>query len=135
MPKPSAAALPKLLEAIVFDEKGLVPAIAQQVGTQEVLMTAWMNREAIEKTLTTGHVHYWSRSRKKLWRKGESSGQTQELVDLHLDCDGDAVLLTVDQKGVACHTGRRRCFFRAWRGDKLETVEDVLVDPKELYKD
>ena len=98
-------------------------------------MTAWMNREAIEKTLETGQVHYWSRSRSRLWRKGERSKQIQALVDFRIDCDGDAVLVTVEQKGVACHTGRRHCFFRAVRGGKLETVEDVLVDPEELYKD
>ena len=127
-------ALPEILETILFDQNGLVPAIAQQDGTGEVLMMAWMNREAIEKTLATGQVHYWSRSRKQLWRKGEASGQTQTLIDFRLDCDGDTVLVTVDQKGVACHTGRRHCFFRAVRGSKLENVDDVLVDPKNLYE-
>ncbi len=135
MPKSAADALPEVFDAIAFDSDGLVPAIAQQDGTGEVLMTAWMNREAIEKTLQTGQVHYWSRSRSRLWRKGENSKQTQALVDFRIDCDGDAVLVTVEQKGVACHTGRRHCFFRAVRGGKLETVEDVLVDPEELYKD
>ncbi len=135
MPKTAADALPEVLAAIAFDADGLVPAIAQQDGTGEVLMTAWMNREAIEKTLETGQVHYWSRSRSRLWRKGERSKQIQALVDFRIDCDGDAVLVTVEQKGVACHTGRRHCFFRAVRGGKLETVEDVLVDPEELYKD
>jgi len=134
MPSAWADALPEILETVLFDQNGLVPAIAQQDGTGEVLMMAWMNREAIEKTLATGQVHYWSRSRKQLWRKGESSGQTQTLIDFRLDCDGDTVLVTVNQKGVACHTGRRHCFFRAVRGGKLENVEDVLVDPKNLYK-
>jgi len=134
MPSAWADALPEILETVLFDQNGLVPAIAQQDGTGEVLMMAWMNREAIEKTLATGQVHYWSRSRKQLWRKGESSGQTQRLIDFRLDCDGDTVLVTVNQKGVACHTGRRHCFFRAVRGGKLENVEDVLVDPKNLYK-
>lgn len=124
----------KLLEAIAFDGNGLVTAVAQQAETGEVLMVAWMNREAVEKTLATGDVHYWSRSRKQLWRKGETSGQTQKLVDFRLDCDGDTVLLTVDQKGVACHTGRRQCFFRALRRGELEIVEDVLVDPEKLYE-
>ncbi|PCJ59553.1 MAG: phosphoribosyl-AMP cyclohydrolase [Rhodospirillaceae bacterium] len=134
MPSAWDDALPEILETVLFDQNGLVPAIAQQDGTGEVLMMAWMNREAIKKTLATGQVHYWSRSRKQLWRKGESSGQTQTLIDFRLDCDGDTVLVTVEQKGVACHTGRQSCFFRAVRGGKLENVEDVLVDPKNLYK-
>ena len=134
MPSAWADALPEILDTVLFDPNGLVPAIAQQDGTGEVLMMAWMNSEAIEKTLTTGQVHYWSRSRKQLWRKGEASGQTQTLIDFRLDCDGDTVLVTVDQKGVACHTGRKNCFFRAVRGGKLENVEDVLVDPTKLYE-
>ncbi|MEQ9042541.1 MAG: phosphoribosyl-AMP cyclohydrolase [Alphaproteobacteria bacterium] len=135
MPKSPADALPEVLKTIAFNADGLVVAIAQEEGSGEVLMTAWMNREAVEKTLQTGQVHYWSRSRNRLWRKGERSGQVQSLVEFRIDCDGDAVLMIVQQKGVACHTGRRRCFFRAVRGGKLETVEDVLVDPQDLYKD
>ncbi|MCE2510542.1 MAG: phosphoribosyl-AMP cyclohydrolase [Alphaproteobacteria bacterium] len=134
MPNAPADALPDIFEAVAFNADGLVPVIAQQEGSGEILMTAWMNRQAIEKTLETGQVHYWSRSRGRLWRKGERSGQTQTLIDFRIDCDGDAVLVIVEQKGVACHTGRRHCFFRAVRGGKLETVEDVLVDPEELYK-
>jgi phosphoribosyl-AMP cyclohydrolase len=99
-----------------------------------VLMLAWMNRLAVERTLASGEVHYWSRSRMKLWHKGETSGQTQRLVELRVDCDGDTLLLLVDQKGVACHTGRRNCFFRAVRDGKLETIADVIVDPAKLYK-
>lgn len=122
-----------ILEAIAFDGDGLVPAIAQQNGSGEVLMMAWMNAEAVRETLATGEVCYWSRSRASLWRKGESSGQTQKLVDMRLDCDGDTLLLLVDQKGVACHTGRRNCFFRALRGGRLETIAEVEVDPETLY--
>ena len=123
----------ELLAEIAFDRDGLVAAVAQQHDTGEVLMMAWMNREAVERTLATGEVHYWSRSRMKLWRKGESSGQNQRLVELRVDCDGDTLLLLVDQKGVACHTGRRNCFFRAARNGKLETIADIVVDPKTLY--
>jgi len=121
------------LAAIAFDADGLVPAIAQQHDSGEVLMMAWMNRDAVTETLRTGNVCYWSRSRARLWRKGESSGQTQKLVDFRIDCDGDTLLLLVDQKGVACHTGRHNCFFSAVRGDHLETIAPVAVDPKTLY--
>lgn len=118
---------------IAFNGEGLVPAIAQQHDTGEVLMLAWMNRAAIEETLKTGQACYWSRSRLRLWRKGESSGQVQRLVELRIDCDGDTVLLLVDQTGVACHTGRRNCFFRAVRGGAVETIAAVEVDPSKLY--
>jgi phosphoribosyl-AMP cyclohydrolase len=122
-----------VLAAIEFNGDGLVPAIAQQHDSGEVLMLAWMNRAAIEETLATGAVCYWSRSRQGLWRKGETSGQTQRLVELRVDCDGDTVLLLVDQKGVACHTGRRNCFFRALRGETLATIAEPLVAPEALY--
>lgn len=122
-----------ILDAIVFDEHGLVPAVAQQHDSGEVLMLAWMNRAAVEETLRTGRVCYWSRSRGALWRKGETSGQVQALVELRVDCDGDAVLLQVEQTGVACHTGRRSCFFRAARGGTLATIAGPLVDPARLY--
>lgn len=122
------------LAAIKFNEDGLVPAIAQQHDTGEVLMMAWMNAEAVKETLETGRVCYWSRSRKGLWRKGETSGQQQRLVELLIDCDGDTLLVKVDQDGVACHTGRRTCFYTAARGDDLVEVEQVKIDPKELYK-
>jgi phosphoribosyl-AMP cyclohydrolase len=101
-----------LLAALRFDADGLVPAIAQAHGTGEVLMLAYMTREALEETLATGRVCYWSRSRQRLWRKGESSGHVQRLVSLALDCDGDALLLQVEQAGPACHTGARSCFYR-----------------------
>ena len=129
--EPDAAA--RFLDAVRFDAKGLVPCIAQQHDTGEVLMMAWMNAEAVAETLTTGRVCYFSRSRNALWRKGETSGQQQRLVDLRLDCDGDTLLALVDQDGVACHTGRRNCFFRAIRNGALTTIADALVDPKALY--
>ena len=122
-----------VLDAIHFDAAGLVPAIAQQHDTGEVLMVAWMNRAALEETLATGRVCYWSRSRGKLWRKGESSGQEQHLVELRLDCDGDTILLLVDQTGVACHTGRRSCFYRAMRDGALVEIAAPAVSPDTLY--
>jgi phosphoribosyl-AMP cyclohydrolase len=122
-----------VLAAIAWDAQGLVPAIAQQHDTGEVLMTAWMNRDAVRETLATGRICYWSRSRRQLWRKGESSGQVQRLKELRVDCDGDTLLLLVDQEGVACHTGRRSCFFRAWRDGALVTIAEPLVAPEQLY--
>jgi phosphoribosyl-AMP cyclohydrolase len=122
-----------LLAAIEFNSDGLVPAIAQQHDSGEVLMLAWMNRAAIEETLASGAVCYWSRSRQRLWRKGETSGQTQRLVEFRVDCDGDTVLLLVDQTGVACHTGRRNCFFRTLRGETLTTIAEPVVAPSSLY--
>jgi phosphoribosyl-AMP cyclohydrolase len=116
-----------------YDDNGLIPAIAQQHDTGEVLMMAWMNRAAVEETLRTGRVCYWSRSRKSLWRKGETSGQHQRLVELRVDCDADTLLLLVDQHGAACHTGRRNCFFRAMRGGELVKIAERIADPGELY--
>ena len=124
---------PPLLHAIRFDAQGLVPCIAQQHDTGEVLMMAWMNAEAVAETLATGRVCYYSRSRKGLWRKGESSGQVQRLVDLRLDCDGDALLALVDQTGVACHTGRRSCFYFAMRDGELAEITQPEVSPEALY--
>ncbi len=121
-------------DAIRFDDNGLVPAIAQQHDSGEVLMMAWMNRDAVSETLRTGRVCYWSRSRQALWRKGESSGQTQRLVEMRIDCDGDTLLLLVDQHGVACHTGRRSCFYNAVRDGRVEVIAEPEVDPEELYK-
>jgi len=122
-----------VVEAIRFNADGLVPAIAQQHDTGEVLMMAWMNRDAVTETLRTGRVCYWSRSRAKLWRKGESSGQEQTVKDFRWDCDADTVLVLVDQKGVACHTGRRSCFFNASRDGRPEVIAKVKIDPKKLY--
>jgi phosphoribosyl-AMP cyclohydrolase len=123
-----------LFDAIAFNADGLVPAIAQQHDTGEILMFAWMNRTAVEQTLATGQAVYWSRSRARLWRKGESSGQTQRLVALRMDCDGDALLMLVDQTGVACHTGRRSCFFREARDGGWAIIADVEINPETLYR-
>ncbi len=120
-------------EALSLDERGLLPAVAQQHDTGEVLMVAWMSRAAVEATLATGEAHYWSRSRGRLWRKGETSGQTQRVVEMRLDCDGDTLLLRVDQQGVACHTGRRTCFYRRLDGEALVTLEPPSRDPALLY--
>ncbi len=122
-----------VLAAICFDAQGLVPAIAQQHDTGEVLMLAWMNREAVTETLATGRVCYFSRSRGKLWRKGETSAQVQHLRELRVDCDGDTLLLLVEQDGVACHTGRRSCFDRAVRDGALMEIAAPLVSPEHLY--
>jgi phosphoribosyl-AMP cyclohydrolase len=117
-----------------FNQDGLLPAIAQQHDSGEALMMAWMNEEALNETLATGRVCYWSRSRGKLWRKGESSGQVQRLREMRFDCDGDTILLLVDQTGPACHSGRRSCFYNAVRGDQLVVIDDPMIDPKTLYR-
>ena len=122
-----------VLAAIRFDANGLVPAVAQQHDSGEVLMLAWMNRAAAAETLATGRVCYFSRSRNALWRKGETSGQVQHLRELRVDCDGDTLLLLVDQDGVACHTGRRSCFYRAARDGALVEIAAPLVSPESLY--
>lgn len=122
------------IDGLTFDADGLIPAIAQQHDTGEVLMMAWMNRESIGETLQGKRVVYWSRSRKSLWRKGDSSGQVQHLIELRVDCDRDCLLLLVDQIGVACHTGRRNCFFTAIRDNNPMVVADVIIDPSNLYK-
>ncbi len=122
-----------MLDDIRFDEAGLVAAVAQQHDTGQVLMLAWMNQDAVTETLATGQVCYWSRSRQTLWRKGERSGQTQRLIEFRIDCDGDAVLLLVDQTGVACHTGRRSCFYRAAADGVLVEIATPLISPAELY--
>ena len=127
-PPVSPAAIEKLIESIAFDANGLVAAIAQRHGSGEVLMMAWMNREAVRETLETGRVTYWSRSRKALWRKGESSGHVQTLRSFRIDCDGDALLLGVDQIGAACHTNRPNCFFQEVREDGLVTISEPLED-------
>jgi phosphoribosyl-AMP cyclohydrolase len=127
------AAIERALSEISFDREGLVPAVAQQHDTGEVLMLAWMNREAVRASLSEGRACYWSRSRRRLWRKGETSGQVQLLRELRLDCDGDALLLLVDQQGVACHTGRRSCFFRGWRGDGWVVLAEPVIAPERLY--
>lgn len=137
METPTLSAVPalpaELAREIAFDRDGLVPAIAQAHDSGEVLMVAWMNAEALARTLASGQVCYWSRSRQALWRKGETSGQGQRLVELRIDCDGDVLLLLVEQTGVACHTGRRSCFFRAMRDGALVTIAEVLIPPETLY--
>jgi len=125
----------RALSEITFGTDGLVTAVAQQHDTGEVLMVAWMNRDAVRVTLTEARVCYWSRSRQKLWRKGETSGQVQYLREMRLDCDGDTLLLLVDQHGVACHTGRRNCFFRSWRGGEWSEIAAPEVAPEALYPD
>ena len=127
-------ALTEALDNLRFNDDGLVPAIAQQHDSGEVLMMAWMNRDAIQETLSTGQVCYWSRSRQALWRKGESSGQTQQLIEMRIDCDGDTLLLKVEQQGPACHTGRRDCFFWRVDGDTVTLDKTPLIDPDQLYK-
>ncbi len=123
------------LDEVLWDEQGLVPAIAQDAGTGEVLMFAWMNREALALTAESGHAVYWSRSRGRLWHKGEESGHTQKVLDLRVDCDKDVVLLKIEQiGGIACHTGRRSCFFNRLETSGWRDVEPVLKDPKEIYK-
>ncbi|MFG6137059.1 phosphoribosyl-AMP cyclohydrolase [Halomonas sp. B23F22_10] len=125
--------LGEILDAIRFNDDGLIPAIAQQHDSGEVLMMAWMNREALEETLATGRVCYWSRSKGKLWRKGESSGQQQHLRSATLDCDGDTLLMQVDQTGPACHSGRRSCFYVSLEGDEARIISAPLIDPETLY--
>ena len=121
------------LDELKLSPDGLIPAIAQDADSGEVLMMAWMNKEAIEETLANGQVCYWSRSRQSLWRKGESSGQTQKLIAFFYDCDGDTLLLKVKQKGVACHTGRRSCFYKKVQDGKVIDCLPVVIDPAELY--
>lgn len=140
-PRPAgAAAAPEAagwLDEVRWNDDGLVAAIAQDAGSGEVLMLAWMNRESLAETLALGHAVYWSRSRARLWRKGEASGHVQRVREIRLDCDGDAVLLKVDQQGgIACHTGRRSCFFRSLDADRAQwrEVEPVLKDPGEIYR-
>jgi phosphoribosyl-AMP cyclohydrolase len=125
----------KWLNDIKWDEQGLVAVIAQDAASGAVLMFAWMNREALEKTATIGQAVYWSRSRRKLWHKGEESGHFQKVIEIRTDCDNDVVLLKIEQVGgIACHTGRKSCFFQRLDEGCWEPVEPVLKDPKEIYK-
>ena len=124
------------LDTVRWNADGLVPAIAQDAGSGRVLTLAWMNRESLERTAATGEAHYWSRSRRKLWRKGESSGHVQRVREIRLDCDDDAILLVVEQAGgIACHTGRERCFHKRLEDGAWRDVDPVLRDPKEIYGD
>ncbi len=126
------------LDDVKWDADGLVPAIAQEIGSNDVLMFAFMNREALAKTVELGEAVYFSRSRNRLWHKGEESGHTQKVHELRLDCDADVVLLKVEQlghtPGIACHTGRHSCFFRKLEGGEWKAVEPVLKDPERIYK-
>jgi len=129
------------LDEVKWDANGLVPAIAQEVGSNDVLMLAFMNREALAKTAELGEAHYWSRSRGRLWKKGEESGNVQKVKELRLDCDNDVVLLKVEQGGaapgeptIACHTGRHSCFFQRYEGGAWRAVEPVLKEPGRIYR-
>jgi phosphoribosyl-AMP cyclohydrolase len=123
------------LDQVAWTSEGLVPAIAQEAATGKVLMFAWMNRDALRLTKETGNAVYWSRSRQKLWHKGEESGHWQKVTDIRLDCDNDVVLLTVEQQGgIACHTGRHSCFFQRLDGNDWKTVEPMLKEPGQIYK-
>lgn len=130
---------PAWLDDVEFDAHGLIPAIAQDAATGHILMVAWMNRDSLLETAATGRAVYWSRSRKKLWRKGEESGHVQKVSELRLDCDGDVILLKIEQVGgIACHTGRASCFYRRLDGEASDaawtTVDPVLKDPELIYK-
>ena len=128
------AALRDVLDALHFSADGLIPAIAQQHDTGEVVMVGYMNRATLEETLTTGRVCYYSRSRNRVWRKGEESGNVQMLRDLRIDCDGDALLLAVDQRGPACHTGQRSCFYLKVDGDRVVVTDVPLQRPEDMYR-
>ncbi len=122
------------LEDIKWDNDGLVPAIAQDAKTGQILMVAWMNREALELTVNENRAVYWSRSRQKLWRKGEESGHVQELVELRLDCDSDVIMMKVNQvANIACHTGRTSCFYRVLENGQWQIVDKVVKDPRDIY--
>ncbi|MEZ8132403.1 MAG: phosphoribosyl-AMP cyclohydrolase [Polaribacter sp.] len=122
------------LDDIKWDNDGLLPAIAQDAETGRILMMAWMNREALELTVNENRAIYWSRSRQKLWRKGEESGHLQELIELRLDCDSDVILMKVNQiANIACHTGRTSCFYRVLQNGEWQTVDKVIKDPKDIY--
>ncbi len=123
------------LDEIRWTEEGLVPVIAQQTGTGRVVMFAWMNRESLALTVEKGYAVYWSRSRNRLWRKGEESGHQQKVINIQLDCDEDVILLEIEQQGgIACHTGRESCFYRQLIHDEWKAVEPVLKNPNEIYK-
>jgi len=123
------------LNEVKWDAQGLVPVIAQDAASGDVLMFAWMNREALERTAQCGEAVYWSRSRRKLWHKGEESGHTQKVREMRIDCDNDVILLKIEQTGgIACHTGRRSCFFQRYESGQWSSVDPVLKDPSEIYK-
>ena len=124
-----------VLDQLMWNESGLVPAIAQRASDGRVLMVAWMNREALQQTISSGEAVYWSRSRKKIWHKGEESGHTQKVLDLRIDCDSDVVRLTIEQAGgIACHTGRESCFYKRYQNGQWSEVDPVLKAPDEIYR-
>ena len=123
------------IDEVSWDNDGLVPAIAQDAESGVVLMVAWMNREALQLTIDENRAIYWSRSRQKIWRKGEESGHIQELIELRLDCDSDAILMKVNQiENIACHTGRQSCFYRLFKDGKWKDFDKVIKDPKDIYR-
>ena len=122
------------LDAVKWDEQGMIPAIAQDAESGRVVMFAWMNRESLQESIRTGNAVYWSRSRQRLWRKGEESGYFQKIKSVRTDCDGDVLLLAVEQVGgIACHTGRESCFFHELQGEHWAPVDPVLKNPKDIY--
>ena len=122
------------LDAVKWDEQGMIPAIAQDAASGRVVMFAWMNRESLQESIRTGNAVYWSRSRQRLWRKGEESGHFQKLKSVRTDCDGDVLLLAIEQVGgIACHTGRESCFFHELQGESWTPVDPVLKNPKDIY--
>ena len=124
----------KLFDTITYDSNGLVPVVIQDFQNNEVLMVAYMNRESLKTTLETGKTHFWSRSRQKYWMKGESSGHTQEIKEIYIDCDADCVLMKVEQKVAACHTGFRGCFYRKWEDGALKTGGTKVFNEEDVYK-
>ena len=123
------------IDDVSWDKDGLVPAIAQDAASGVVLMVAWMNREDLQLTIDENRAIYWSRSRQKIWRKGEESGHIQELIELRLDCDSDVILMKVNQIGnIACHTGRQSCFYRIFKDGEWEDFDEVIKDPKDIYR-
>lgn len=132
-PTGTRVALDEVFDALRFDADGLLPAVAQHADSGEILMVAWMNLEALRETLQSGRVCYFSRSRRSLWRKGETSGNVQQLKELRFDCDGDVILMKVDQTGPACHTGRASCFYLKVEGEHVIVDRDIDVDPSAMY--
>jgi phosphoribosyl-AMP cyclohydrolase len=124
----------QLFDAIKYDENGLVPVIIQDWQNNEVLMVAYMNRESLKTTLETRKTHFWSRSRQQYWMKGESSGHTQEVKEIFIDCDADCILMKVEQKVAACHTGFRGCFYRTWESGELKVVGEKVFNEEDVYK-
>ncbi len=125
----------KIIETVKFNDDGLVPAIVQDSKTNEVLMMAWMNADALRESINNNRMYYFSRSRNRLWKKGETSGQTQKIIELRLDCDNDTILAIVEQEGVACHTGRKSCFFKTIDNDNIKINQDIVTPPEELYNE